>query len=64
MLSFINETVKPDFLIWGGDSVPHNVESQSAEDNINVIMNATKQITNALPETKTYVTIGNHDTYP
>lgn len=25
MLNFIKETIEPDVVLWGGDSIPHNV---------------------------------------
>jgi hypothetical protein len=31
MFEFIAEEIKPDVALWGGDSIPHNVESLSFE---------------------------------
>jgi sphingomyelin phosphodiesterase len=64
MLTFIRDEISPDILFWGGDTVPHNVETQTAEDNINTILKATNLVTETLSSVKTYVAIGNHDTYP
>lgn len=41
MLSFIKEAIKPDAVFWGGDSIPHNVESLRFEDNVNIMKNVT-----------------------
>lgn len=42
MLSYIKNEVKPDVVIWGGDSIPHNTDSLNIEDNIEIIKNVTK----------------------
>ena len=42
MLSFIRNEIKPDVVIWGGDSIPHNTDSLNIEDNIEILKNVTK----------------------
>lgn len=42
MLSYIKNVIKPDVVIWGGDSVPHNTDSLNMADNIEIIKNITK----------------------
>lgn len=64
MLSFIKDGVKPDAVFWGGDSIPHNVESVTKEENVNIMKNVTKIIADSLGDLAIYPTIGNHDTYP
>jgi len=27
MLQFINDDIKPDVVFWGGDSIPHSMDS-------------------------------------
>ena len=34
MLKFIREDVKPDLIFWGGDSIPHNLDSLNLETNV------------------------------
>ena len=41
MMGFIKKLVKPDFLFWGGDSAPHDLESQTKDGNIKTIRNVT-----------------------
>ena len=64
MLSYIRNEIKPDVVIWGGDSIPHNTESVNTKENIEVMEKVTKQVIEGLPGIKIYPTIGNHDTYP
>ena len=63
MLDFINEQVKPDVAFWGGDSVPHNLDSGSKEISIATMDIVTRAITTTL-DSKLYMTIGSHDTFP
>jgi sphingomyelin phosphodiesterase len=64
LFSFINDDVKPDVILWGGDSIPHNLDSLTEEDNIRIMKKITTDIKNSFPDTRIYPTIGNHDTYP
>ena len=34
MLKTIREDIKPDIILWGGDSIPHNLETLTLETNI------------------------------
>jgi len=31
MLAYIKDTIKPDAVLWGGDSVPHNLDTLTLE---------------------------------
>lgn len=64
LLSFIKDEVKPDVVFWGGDSIPHNVDTLTLESNVEIMKNITAQVTAGLEGLKIYPTIGNHDTYP
>lgn len=64
MLEFISEDLKPDVVFWGGDSVPHNVDSLDFDSNVNIMKNTTKIVSDGLKDYAVYPTIGNHDTYP
>lgn len=64
MLSFIKDGIKPDAVFWGGDSIPHNVESLTFDDNVNIMKNVTKIVADSLEDLAIYPTLGNHDTYP
>lgn len=41
MLDHIKNVIKPDLVMWGGDSIPHNVDSLTIETNIEIM----KQVT-------------------
>lgn len=64
MLQFINNEIKPDVALWGGDSVPHNIGTISFESNLDTLVKATELVKNNLKDVKLYATVGNHDTYP
>lgn len=64
MLQFISDEIKPDAVFWGGDSVPHNVDSLDFDSNVNIMKNITKIVSDGLSDFRVYPTIGNHDTYP
>ena len=34
MLDFISNELKPDAVLWGGDSIPHNVDTLNLESNV------------------------------
>lgn len=44
LLETVANEIKPDAVFWGGDSIPHNIESLTVEDNVNVMINTTKLI--------------------
>jgi hypothetical protein len=64
MLEYISNEVMPDVVFWGGDSVPHNVDSLSLESNVAIMRNTTKIVSDGLKGLRVFPTIGNHDTYP
>lgn len=64
MMSFIKDGIKPDAVFWGGDSIPHNIESQSYDDDVSIMKNVTEIVADGLDGLRVYPTIGNHDTYP
>lgn len=37
MLSHIKNVIKPDLVLWGGDSIPHNVDSLTIETNVQIM---------------------------
>lgn len=64
MLSEIKNNVKPDLVLWAGDSVPHNIDTLTFESNVNIMKNITKEVSEGLDGIKVIPCIGNHDTYP
>lgn len=64
MLSHIKDNVKPDLVMWAGDSVPHNIDTLNFESNVNIMKNITKMVADGLDGIKIIPCIGNHDTYP
>jgi len=64
MLQFINDEIKPDVALWGGDSVPHNLGTITFDSNLDTVIKATELVKDNLKDAKIYATVGNHDTYP
>ena len=62
MGKFVNEHIKPDLILWTGDTVPHNMweESDYSEkiEHIEVISTFLKE---EMSDYFIYPTIGNHD---
>ena len=50
MLSYVNDTINPDAVLWLGDSIPHNVESLSVEWNVEVMNNVTHYVKTGLAD--------------
>jgi hypothetical protein len=40
MLAYIRDVVKPDIVVWTGDTVPHDLWSESSDDVVNDIVKA------------------------
>jgi sphingomyelin phosphodiesterase len=64
LFEHITDEIKPDMVFWGGDSIPHNLDSLTFETNVHIMKNVTKDVAEGLSTFKIYPTIGNHDTYP
>lgn len=44
MLQFINNKINPDVVLWGGDSIPHNLDSISFDGNLDTLNKAMKLV--------------------
>lgn len=64
MLDHIAQEVKPDAVFWGGDSVPHNLDSLNLPTNVEIMKNTTTLVADGLADYPIFPTMGNHDTYP
>lgn len=64
LLSHIKDEIKPDFVLWAGDSIPHNLDSLTFDSNVEIMKNVTKQVVEGLKGITIIPAIGNHDTYP
>jgi len=60
----ITDNIKPDVVFWGGDSIPHNLDSLTFDTNVAIMKNVTADVAAGLSSFKVFPTIGNHDTYP
>jgi len=64
LFDFVNSDIKPDAVMWGGDSIPHNLDSLQIDNSVQIMKNVTKIVADKLSDYPIYPTIGNHDTYP
>lgn len=64
MLSYISTEIKPDAVMWAGDSVGHYIDELSPKIVVDVMDKVTNQVKKGLEGYKVYPSIGNHDSYP
>jgi len=64
MFRFVKDELKPDAVIWGGDSVPHDVHSQTFDEVVLYMNKTTDAFIEGLDGIPIFPTIGNHDNYP
>jgi hypothetical protein len=64
MFDFIESDIKPEAVLWGGDSIPHNVDTLNLKRNVEIVKNITHDVKTGLHDFQIFPTIGNHDTYP
>jgi len=64
MLDYIVTEIKPDAVMWTGDTTPHVIKHNSAEEVLENLVKSTNLVSNALGDIPLYIAIGNHDTYP
>jgi sphingomyelin phosphodiesterase len=65
MLAYVRDVVKPDIVIWTGDSVPHNIWGVSEEEVVDGVTRVSDLVFRYLGATaKIYPGMGNHDLYP
>lgn len=65
MLEYIRDVIKPDIVIWTGDTVPHNAWDHTLAISVDHVRNISETINNYLGVTaEIYPTPGNHDFFP
>lgn len=64
MFEYISNEIKPQAILWGGDSIPHNVDTLEFNNNVDIMKSITKDVQQGLSNFRVFPTIGNHDTYP
>ena len=65
MFEFIDQEIKPDFVIWGGGSVPSDFDEQTNFTNIETMKKVSQQVFDNLGHKyQVFPNIGNTDTYP
>lgn len=64
LLDHISHEVKPDAVFWGGDSIPHNLESLHEDSSVAILKNTTQMVADGLKGYSIFAAMGNHDTYP
>ncbi|XP_049544955.1 sphingomyelin phosphodiesterase isoform X2 [Anopheles darlingi] len=65
MLNHIADTHSDiDFIIWTGDLPPHDVWNQTKEENLKVLQETVKQMTEKFPGIPIFPALGNHESAP
>lgn len=65
MLEYIRDVVKPDVIIWTGDSISHDFWEHTHEEVIRKITVISDLVFQYLNKTSTiYPVMGNHDVFP
>jgi hypothetical protein len=64
LIEYVNSDIKPDAVLWGGDSIPHNLDSLQIGSSVAIMKNVTKMVADGFSDYAIYPTMGNHDTYP
>jgi sphingomyelin phosphodiesterase len=57
-------SVKPDFVLYGGDDSPHDNDVQTRETNMGASRQVYQMLSQTLRPMKVYSTIGNHECFP
>ncbi|XP_031627934.1 sphingomyelin phosphodiesterase isoform X2 [Contarinia nasturtii] len=65
LLDHIAEThTDIDYIIWTGDLVPHDVWNQTKEENLKIIKDTVKQMSEKFPGVPIFPALGNHESAP
>jgi len=63
-LEFVRDVIKPDAVFWLGDSVPHDVDTLTKEENVAKLKLVATMVQDYFKDIKVFPAVGNHDTYP
>jgi sphingomyelin phosphodiesterase len=64
LVDHISSKVKPDFVMWGGDSSSHDSTTQSFNRTVDELTSVSKHVLSGLKDYPLFAAIGNHDAYP
>lgn len=65
MLKHIQETHPDiDYILWTGDLPPHDIWNQTKEENLKIIKETVKQMSNIFPNVPIFPALGNHESAP
>lgn len=53
-----------DYIVWTGDLVPHDVWNQTKEENMKIIKETVKQMSEKFPGIPIFPALGNHESSP
>jgi sphingomyelin phosphodiesterase len=62
--NLVGEHLKPDLIIWTGDSISHDVRSVTEEHVYRSIQILTDLLRDSFPDVPILVSLGNHDFHP
>ncbi|KAJ8912496.1 hypothetical protein NQ315_004003, partial [Exocentrus adspersus] len=65
MLQHIQETHPDiDYIIWTGDLPPHDIWNQTREENLKILKDTVKQMSDTFPGAPIFPALGNHESAP
>lgn len=59
--SFIQDI---DYILWTGDLPPHDVWNQTKEENLKILQDTVKQMSDMFPGVPIFPALGNHESAP
>nr|XP_022905481.1 sphingomyelin phosphodiesterase-like isoform X2 [Onthophagus taurus] len=65
LLTHISDTHPDiDYILWTGDLPPHDIWNQTKEENLNIIKETVKQMSDTFPNVPIFPALGNHESAP
>lgn len=53
-----------DYILWTGDLPPHDIWNQTKEENLKILKDTVKQISDMFPGVPIFPALGNHESAP
>lgn len=53
-----------DYILWTGDLPPHDIWNQTKEENVKILKDTVKQISDMFPGVPIFPALGNHESAP
>ena len=64
LLEYVANDLKPDIVMWGGDSPSHDASVQSINETVSELLSVTSKVQSYLEGIPIFASLGNHDAFP